>query len=319
MEFVATTPLATGGQMLVQALQEGREGFVCRVRLAPEQGGYAKQLAWVRRVAAKRATGQDYGKATEEPEDAEEQARLVADARAVLAETVVNDLLKAARVPHKMQPPVSFNTEHDPDLEVGGRLFDVKSAGQASPGWHHGTVKAYRATDDKLFTVRGDDARHYEGQQAQGFVGVYLYVENDQPHTADVFYVAMATVQGNGEREATLSDKRATWHGPAVPFPDGLHWYNRAGRLATLAAAGYHELPQLSNAQAAKVRGECGAQLLAGLRTLQRGITEEEHRLLATYIRALLQQGSAEYWQQQNPRAFGSQHLLEQLLEAAPF
>lgn len=223
-----TVTAAMASASLLEALKSGSPGFIARLAIPRAQADLAFMTAQVRRSFAKLANQRhgerNYDTACEAPEASREKARLCTDRRAVLAEMLIADVLSATSADFALQPLVSHKIEPGADLSVLNKHFDVKSAGQLSPRWH-GALYSGRAADDAQFIV---NCQHHAGYckdpQFEGYLCVYVYMHDDQPVAADIFYFSRAQLNSATKHESRLAPGAAmSYYSLQLPFPDSKH------------------------------------------------------------------------------------------------
>lgn len=227
------TDYKAAGAMLADALKNDRAGFIARVAIAKDQAEFAAGLANYRRGLAKlskqRCAVRNYAEANAVL-TAADKAQLATEKRAMLAEMLVADMLTIACVPFKNQSYVEHVPAPEPDLMLFEREYDIKASGQVSYAWSHGPARD-RFSDDAGVTINRGSHDNYCARPAfAGYVCVYIYVLDETPYAADVFYVPADEV--GKLRTASIDGwKDMSYYKPALPFPDGLRakdWSARA-------------------------------------------------------------------------------------------
>lgn len=227
---------------LLNALHESRNGFIARIDLTAGQLELAEMLAMSRRTLAKLSQQRgprNYQRALAAPDDSREISRLAADRRGVLAELLIDELLSLNDTDYTLQPYVAQKPVGGLDLDLGGRLYDIKSAGQMSAAWSPAAA-AGRFVDDRLITVNAGDHARYIREGLAGYVCVYFYMRDGVPFSADLFLFTAAQVASLPVQEppahSASPHKDMRYHSLALPFPDSRQYEGRDARRAALAA-----------------------------------------------------------------------------------
>lgn len=229
-------------EALLNSLNESRPGFIARIDLSGGQLELAEMLAKSRRTLAKLSQQRgprNYQRALAAPSDSSEISRLAADRRGVLAELLVDELLSLTAARYELQPYVSQKPVGGLDLDLGGKRYDVKAAGQMSAAWSPAAA-AGRLIDDRLITVNAGDHARYIRAGLAGYVCVYFYMRDGVPFSADLFLFTAAQVASLPVHEPPAHSSRGSkdmrYHSLALPFPDSRQYEGRESRRAALAA-----------------------------------------------------------------------------------
>ena len=219
-----TISYPAAAQALLNALSESTPGFIARIDLSAGQLELSEMLAMSRRTLAKLSQqrgARNYHRALAAPSEPAELSRLAADRRGVLAELLVDELLSLGEAEYTLQPYVSNKPAGGLDLALGGRLYDIKSAGQLSALWS--PAAAGRRADDRLITINAGDHARYREEGLGGYICLYFYMRAGVPAAADLFLftadqVASLPVQ-YPPAHCLRGPRDMRYHSLAIPFP----------------------------------------------------------------------------------------------------
>lgn len=237
------------GELLVYALRNKKTGFITRVSVPPALVSLAYDMGRCRRAMAKltnQSGYRDYARATEEPTDERERARICTERRGILAELVIGGLFDLSGAKdYALQPLVSHTSEPGADVRLDGLLYDIKAAGQLSAEWSAGPEGGSRLEDDNNISINHVDHCDYLMEVgAAGYISVYFYIENGVPVAADIFFNTMEQVSALPIRYPRncwkYGNKDMRYRLLPLSFPDERQSEGFEQRMASVLRAGFH-------------------------------------------------------------------------------